>query len=237
MKYSTFLFFAGLLGPAGAAAQGVPSIADDLSAPSNRRNELSVDGEYDSFFGFYPSLTLTHSVDSLRQLSAYATYYTQPGSTSLEAGVGYSVTYPRTGLTVSPSLGLLSGSFFGPDRVLVAEGFSTALEVQKDWKRLSATAQVGYYGLLRQKTPDVYDLAFYQFNVGYQFHPRFTGGVLHEQIRAVREAHNEGDETTYQTVRVGVFGRVLLPGRVELEVAGGWLPDGFVRANLSRNLP
>ena len=237
MKPWTFLFLAGLLGPAGAVAQGGPSIASDLNAPSSRRTEVLVDAEYDSFFGFYPSLTLNHSLDSLRQLSAYATYYTQPGSTSLEAGVGFSVNYPRPGLTLSPSLGLLSGSFFGPDRLLVAEGFSGSLEVQKDWKRLSATAQLGYYGLLRQKTPDVYDLAFYQFNVGYQFHPRFTAGVLHEQIRAVREAHNEGDDTTYQAVRLGMFGRVLLPGGVALEVAGGWLPDGFVRANLSRSLP
>ena len=228
MKPWLLLGFAGLLAPAGAAAQG---------APAGPRVQATAKADYDSFFGFYPSLNLTHPLDSLRQLSAYGTYYTQAGSASLELGASFTATYSRRGLTLTPSAGVLSGRFFGPGRsFLVGEGYTASLGVQQERRRLSAAAQLGYYGLLRQKTPDVYDIAYYHVDMGYKCSARLTVGVLYEQILAVRLPHNEGDTSEFALSRVGAFGRGRLPGGVQAEVAGGWWPSGFVRASLSRML-
>ena len=149
-------------------------------------------------------------------------------------GASFSRTYPRRGLTLVPAAGLLSGSFFGPGRgFLVGEGFTASMAAEKTGPRLVLGLLAGYYGLLRNKTPDVYDIAFYHLEAGYKCHARLTVGVMHEQILAVRQAHNEGDTSEFALSRVGAFGRSRLPGRVQGELAGGWWPTGFVRASLS----
>lgn len=217
---------------AGARAQVRPTPAAP-PAPIDYSGRV----EYDSFFGLYPTLSGTRSLDSLRQLTGYGTYYTQPGGSGLEVGASYGRRFPRRGLTLAPAVGLLSGGFFGPGRgFLVGEGYTASLAAGWAGPRLSLGALLGYYGLLRRKTPDVYDIVFYHVEVGCQLSKRLAVGGLHEQIRAVRRPHNAGDSATFQLARVGLFARGALPGHVQLEVAGGWLGGGFVRASLSHGL-
>ncbi len=215
--------------------------ADNATAqpgsPAAAPTPYTATAAYDSYFGLYPTLSRTFVADSLREASLYGSYYAQSGYETLELGGTYTWRRPALGLRGTAAAGVLNGSFFAADQGFIAgEGFSAALAAEKEWPRFAVAAAAGYYGLLRQPTDAIFDLAYYHLEVGWKAHPRLTVGALHEQLLDVRRPRNAPDSVATRLLRLGAFGKAELPGQLELELAGGCWPSGFVRASLSRAL-
>jgi hypothetical protein len=84
--------------------------------------------EYDSFFGVAPALSVSKSLDSLRELSLYGVFYPNPAFFGVETGLTFSYTSPAKAWTLMPGLGVVSGSVSVEGRPFrVGEGYLGSL--------------------------------------------------------------------------------------------------------------
>ena len=157
-----FLLF-GLLGWFGLRDQLARAQAIRYHRPVTVEGRL----DYDTYFGFYPSLTVSKSLDSVHTLMEYGIFYTDPAFFGAETGLRFSVAPPRKNWSVVPGVGLVSGSVFVEGRSFaVAEGYTGSLMGQYEQSNWFVEGYGGYYGVLKRKTADIYDFAFYSLQAG-----------------------------------------------------------------------
>jgi hypothetical protein len=228
-----FLFLIALVWLLGGSAMA-PAYGQ---GPRPRPLAYSLAVDYDTDFGVTPTLAVSLPLDSVRQLTAYATYYTQAPSSGLETGLSLRLPLFRGKATVSPAIGLLSGRLFvAQSPWKVGEGFIGSVTAEKTGRRWALQGFMAYYGALRLLGPATYDFAFYQVAGGWKVTKGLTLGALHEQLRVLQLPRNQPGDQPYQLVRVGLFVQLPLPGKWQLQATGGWLADAFVRFSLNRSL-
>lgn len=197
--------------------------------------------DYDTFFGFYPSVYARLSLDSLHEVAAYGVFYTNPAFFGAETGVTISLTTPRKHWTIAPGLGLVSGSVFVQGRSFaIGEGGFGSLSVQFEQAGWYGQGSGAYWGVFRRKTADTYDFAYYFVQAGRIISPKFRVGLVFGQLGDVRRPRNEGDETKFNVHRFGISATLALPFRLNVQAGGGLAtgtgPRTFLQFGLSRFL-
>lgn len=226
-----FLIWFGLLNQSSLAQrQAVP-------------HSVTVEGraDYDTFFGFYPSVAVSRSLDSLHTVTAYGVFYTNPAFFGVETGMTMSVSNRRKTWTVIPGLGLVSGSVFVEGRPFaVGEGGFGSLGVQFEQSGWYAQGYGAYWAALRRKTTDTYDFAYYFLQLGRVISPRFRVGLVFGQLGYVRLPRNAGDMSEFNTARFGLTTTTSLPLGLVAQVGGGLAtgtgPGTFLQVGISRSL-
>ena len=111
--------------------------------------------DYDTFFGFYPSVSVSRPLDSLHALTGYGIFYTNPAFFGAETGVTVSFTSPRKYWTVTPGAGLVSGSVFVEGRPFtVGEGYFGSLGVQHERAGWYVQGYGAYWRVLKRQTAE-----------------------------------------------------------------------------------
>lgn len=197
--------------------------------------------DYDSFFGFYPSLSLSKSLDSLHELSAYGILYTSPAFFGVETGLTLNRTTRRKTWSVMPGVGLVSGSVFVEGRPFaIGEGYVGSLMVQYEHRGWYGQGYGAYYGALKRQTPDTYDFGLYFLQAGRVLTDKIRVGILYGWLGYVRLPRNEGNSDGFDVSRFGLSVGLNLPVGLTLQVAGG-LTHGaeqpvFVSIGIGRSL-
>ncbi len=205
---------------------------------------VSVEGhlDYDTFFGFYPSVYVSRPLDSLHTLTGYGVFYTNPAFFGAETGVTMSFMNRRKTWTVVPGAGLVNGSVFVQGRPFaVGEGGFGSLGVQFEQLGWYAQGYGAYWGAFRRKTTDTYDFAYYFLQLGRVISPKFRVGLVFGQLGYVRLPRNDGDTSEFDTMRFGISTTTNLPlGLAALQVGGGFAtgtgPSTFFQFGMSRSL-
>lgn len=197
--------------------------------------------DYDTFFGFYPSLMASRSLDSLHEVTAYGIFYPNPAFFGAETGLTLRVTSPRKHWSVAPGAGLVSGSVFVEDRPFVlAEGWVGSLTVQYEQTRWYGQVYGMYYGVLKRRLADTYDFGIYSLQIGRIVSQRLRIGLVYARLGYIRQARNLADPNQFDVSRFGLSSTLGLPLGLTVEVIGG-LTRGidrhaFYQVGISRSL-
>jgi hypothetical protein len=215
------------------------SWAQSTSFP--RRVEVEGHLDYDTFFGFYPSIYVSRPLDSLHTITGYGIFYTNPAFFGAETGITVSFATPQRNWTVTPGAGLVSGSVFVEGRSFaVGEGGFGSLAVQFEQSRWYVQGYGAYWGVLQRKTADAYDFAYYFISAGRVMSTNFRVGLVFGQLGNVRLPRNNGDFSEFTTARFGISTTTNLPLSLTLQLGGGLAtgnsPATFLQIGLSRSL-
>ncbi len=196
--------------------------------------------DYDSYFGFYPTLSASLPLDSLHELTGYATYYTNPDFLGVETGVSAGFASVRRNWSLTPGMGLVSGSLFVSGRPFaLAEGFVGSLTVQHEGRVGFVLGYAGYYGAWKRLTPDTYDFLYYTVQAGRYVSKRGRISLIYERLANVRLPRNQTDESEFNVPRLGLATDLYLSGTV-VQAVGGWTrtdgPAFYFRLGISRSL-
>ena len=204
---------------------------------------VTVEGrlDYDTFFGFYPSLTVSQPLDSVHTLMGYGIFYADPAFFGAETGLRLSFTTPRKNWSVVPGAGLVSGSVFVEGRSFaVAEGYTGSLAAQYEQANWFVEGYGGYYGALKRTTADTYDFAFYSLQVGRIVSRKFRIGLVYAQLGNVRLPRNRTDASEFRMSRFGLGISFSLPAQFMVQAAGGLTAGAdqpaFFQFGISRSL-
>lgn len=197
--------------------------------------------DYDSYFGFYPTLSASLAIDSLREFTAYASYYTNPAFFGLEAGVSVGFSTARRNWSVTPGVGVVSGSLFVSEQPFTtAEGFVGTLTIQHEGPLGFIQGYSGYYGAWKRLTPWTYDFLFCSIQAGRYVSKYWRLGLVYEQLANVRLPRNRFDTTEFSVPRLGLATEVYLPNGFTAQAMGGWTRNDnqrlFFRIGISRSL-
>lgn len=214
-----------------------------IGQATKTRRPVQINGQlsYDSFFGFYPTLSVSKSLDSLHEIRAYSTFYTNPDFFGNETGLTLSITSPRKTWSVMPGAAVVSGSFFVMGRSFrIGEGYFGSLAVQHERAGWYVEGYGGYYGILQRITPDAYDFGFYTAQAGRIIAGQIHVGVLYAWLGNVQLPRNGGDISEFAVSRIGLAANMNLGARLNIQVGGG-LTHGadqraFVQLSLARQL-
>lgn len=205
---------------------------------------VTVEGrlDYDTFFGFYPSLTVSRPLDSLHTVMGYGIFYTDPAFSGAETGLRLSFPLPRKNGSVVPGMGLVSGSVFVQGRSFaVAEGYTGSVAARYEQSGWLWEFYGGYYGALKRKTTDTYDFAFYTLQAGRILSKRISINFVFAQLGNVRLPRNQGDTSQFGVSRFGIGTTLSLPAQFMAQAAGGLTAGAdqptFFQVGLSRSLP
>lgn len=209
--------------------------------PAHSPRPVAVEGrlDYDTFFGFYPSVSVSRALDSLRTLTGYTVLYTDPAFFGVETGLTVSLSTRRKHWTLVPGAGLLSGSVFVPGRRFkVGEGGYGSLGIQYEQSGWFGQGYGAYWRVWQRKTADAYDFAFYFVQAGRVLSPKLRLGLVWGRLANVRLARNRGDTSQFDVYRFALAATVLVPLGLTVQLAGGrsWGTNagGFYQFGLSR---
>ncbi len=204
---------------------------------------VTVEGhlDYDTFFGFYPSVIVSRPLDSLHTITGYGVFYTNPAFFGAETGVTMSFTTRRKIWIFTPGAGLVSGSVFVEGRPFApGEGYFGSLAVQFEKAGWYGQGYGAYWSVLKRKTAGTYDFAYYFGQVGRIISPRLRAGLVFGQLGYVRLPRNDGDDSEFDAVRFGIATTTQLPCALTLQLGGGLAtgtgPHTFFQVGLSRLL-
>lgn len=197
--------------------------------------------DYDTFFGFYPSVSVNRPLDSLITITGYGIFYTDPAFFGVEVGLRLSVTPPRRSWSVTPGLGVVSGSVFVEGRSFaIAEGYTGSLAIEYEESHWFAEGYMGYYGARKRLTTDTYDFGFYSIRAGRVISQKLRIGLIYARLGYVRLPRNRTDTNELNLSRFGIGATVNLPISFTLQMAGGLTAGAdkptFFQLGLSRRL-
>lgn len=216
-------------------------VGQSAFAQSSRPIQVAGRLDYDSFFGFSPALTVSQSLDSLHEVSAYGIFFPSPAFFGVETGITLSVTSPRKNWVVVLGAGLVSGSVFVEGRPFtVAEGYLGSLAAQYEWRSWYGKGSAVYYGVLQRRLADTYDFGLYALEVGRILSEKVRIGLVYERLGLVRLPRNRTDPSQFDVVRVGVGTTLNLPYELTLQLVSG-LTHGvekktFLQLSIGRSL-
>lgn len=210
-------------------------------AQSSRPIQVAGRLDYDSFFGFSPTLVFSRPLDSLHEVSAYGIFYPNPAFFGVETGITLRVSSPRKNWVVVPGAGLVSGSVFVAGRPFtLAEGYLGSLATQYEWRSWYGQGYGVYYGVLQRRLADTYDFGLFALQVGRIVTENVRIGLVYERLGLVRLPRNRADPSQFDVVRVGIGTTLNLPYELTLQLVSG-LTHGveektFLQLSLSRML-
>lgn len=169
----------------------------------------------------------------------YGTFYPSPALFGLETGLTLSQSSRRKTWTVTPGVGIVSGSLFVEGRsFLISEGFVANLTFEHEQSGWFGQGFGAYYGGLQRLTPDAYDFGFYLLQAGRILSNRTRLGVIYEWLRFVRLPRNAGDTSELAVLRLGLgltnSQPAGLTGQVAVSLTHGAEDPYFVQIGLSR---
>jgi hypothetical protein len=205
-----------------------------LSAASEGAFSGSVTLNQDSFFGFYPILNGSYSVNDRFSLTFYGLFWTNPGfspngtgGTGLwtEVAVGVSFTLLEGALSVNPAVGFLNGALLsGAGRAIPFEGVVSQISFSHAGKYTEGQLFAAYY--IATAAPSNNDFFHWWLTAGVRpfadsnnWMQIISTGVHFEQLYQTESAAG-GTGNLYTWL--GPYMQFTLPNNTFLRVSTGW---------------
>jgi hypothetical protein len=191
----------------------------------------------DVFFGFYPTLAGSYSLNPSTDFTFYGILWTTPSFSHAapsgfglwtEFGAGLNFNLLDNQLSVNPQIGFTHGSLLSSalqGRPVVGDGIVPNLTANLNTASLEGEFYGGYYAALRNIGEVQLDYLHYWLNAGVKIGPVLSVGAHYEQLRNTKVTGGEASNV-YQWI--GPYAQIALPNGHSIRFSGG--PD-VVKSN------
>lgn len=214
------------------------SVTISALGQSQKKSNYSVSLNQDNFFGFYPSINGSLSVNDKIDWTFYGIFWTTPsfgtgggGGLWTEFGTGVNISTLQGKLKLNPQIGVLNGKLLSNGAFpMLLEGVVPSLTANLGTNKWEGQYYIGYYTATRKgqilttdRSPRLVDapvqnnFLHWWVNAGYKFSSSFSAGIHYEHLRS---NPSEGASTNVYKW-VGPYLQASLPSGLTLRFSGG----------------
>jgi hypothetical protein len=205
---------------------------DGMSASGSDKFSFTVGLNQDVFFGFYPTLAGSYSLNPATDFTFYGILWNTPSFSHVapsgfglwtEFGVGLNFNLLDNQLSINPQIGFTNGSLLSSalqGRPVVGDGIVPNLTASLNTASLEGEFYGGYYGALRNIGEVQLDYLHYWLNGGVKIGPILSVGAHYEQLRNTKVTGGDASNV-YQWI--GPYAQIALPSGHSIRFSGG--PD------------
>lgn len=207
-------------------------------AQEARKSSYTVSLNQDSFFGFYPTINGSYSLNKKVDWTFYGIFWTTPsfgtgggGGLWTEFGTGVNVSTFNGVLKLNPQIGVLNGKLLSNGSFpMFLEGVVPSITANLASSKLEGQYYLGYYAALRKgqvlttdrarlvDAPVQNNFLHWWVNAGYKISSTVSFGAHYEHLRSNPSAGESSNVYKW----AGPYVQASLPNGVALRLTGGW---------------